>query len=413
MPRRIQPSQIADVLPRGARVLVQGGAGESAVLADAIEALGLERPDLSFLGVFIPGVNERTYGAEHGRALTTFFLTGALKRIGDNVQFLPLAYTEILQMLRAEKIDAAIFTASLPDERRACSFGVAVDFLAELWPQIPVRVAHLNAAMPRTHGWAGIPYGELSAVVELDAPLLELREGAADGVSDAIAERAASFVENGGVVQAGIGRLPGACMRALSRKRDLRIHSGFVSDWAVDLLEAGALTPGAPITTGLAIGSTRLYAAAASPQFVFKPVSCTHSASVMAWLSGLVTVNAALEVDLLGQGYAECRSDGLSSGPGGSTDFARGAKLAGGTRMVVLPAEAKGGAVTRIVAPGEGRGPVSLSRFDIDVVVTQHGAADLRCCSHDERARRLIMVASPVHREALQAAWRRYSEAAR
>jgi acyl-CoA hydrolase len=413
MPRVIQPNQIADALPRGARVLVQGGAGESTLLADAIDALGAERPDLNFVGVFIPGVNERTYGAERGRALTTFFLTGALKKISEKVEFLPLAYTEILARLRPEKIDAAIFTAAPPGADDACSFGVAVDFLADLWPGIPVRIVHLNPTMPRTRGHAGIPYDVLTAIVEIGAPLLQLREDAPDSVSSAIAERVASFVENNGVVQAGIGKLPGACMRALSQKRGLRIHSGFVSDWAVDLLEAGALAGDAPITTGLAIGTPRLYEAAAAQNFSFKPVSFTHSASVMAELRGFVTVNAALEVDLLGQAHAECGPDGLISGPGGATDFARGAKLAGGTRVIVLPADAKAGAVTRIVGPGEGRGPVSLSRFDIDVVVTQHGAADLRGCSHDQRARRLIEVASPAHRGPLEAAWRRYREAAR
>ena len=66
------------------------------------------------------------------------------------------------------------------------------------------------------------------------------------------------------------------------------------------------------------------------------------------------------------------------SGAGGASDFARGARAAGGMRIVALAASASRGAVSRIVAPGEGRGPVSLGRMDTDIVVTEHGAADLR-----------------------------------
>lgn len=87
-------------------------------------------------------------------------------------------------------------------------------------------------------------------------------------------------------------------------------------------------------------------------------------------------------------------------GPGGATDFARGARAGGGVRIIALPASA--GENSRIVPAGEGRGPVSLSRFDIDIVVTKHGAADLRGLSHPARAAALIGVGSPSHQSRLQ-----------
>ena len=112
-----------------------------------------------------------------------------------------------------------------------------------------------------------------------------------------------------------------------------------------------------------------------------------------------------MEVDLFGQSYAELGPSGLVSGAGGASDFARGARAAGGVRIVALAASASGGAVSRIVGPGEGRGPVSLSRADTDVVVTEHGAADLRGLDHDERAHALIAIAPPAHRERLGQQW--------
>jgi hypothetical protein len=182
-------------------------------------------------------VNTNTYGAAKGCAVTTFFLTPELKAAGGGVEFLPIGYNDIALRLRASPPDAALFMASPPDAAGACSFGVAVDFLAELWPSVPIRIAHLNPDMPRTRGTPGIPFDSLTAFIEARTPLITLADAADDATRKAIGARVAVLVPDGAAVQAGIGNIPGACMRALAGKKGLRIHSGFVSDWAVDLLE--------------------------------------------------------------------------------------------------------------------------------------------------------------------------------
>jgi acyl-CoA hydrolase len=93
------------------------------------------------------------------------------------------------------------------------------------------------------------------------------------------------------------------------------------------------------------------------------------------------------------------------SGPGGASDFARGIWAGGGLRILALAASAAKGAISRVIAPGASSGPVSLGRMDTDVVVTEYGAADLRGLDHQERARALIAVAAPLHRERLGEAW--------
>jgi acyl-CoA hydrolase len=403
MPRTIQPSNLAEVLPRGGVTLVQGGAAESLLLADAAEALGAGE----FVGAFLPGINKRTYGAGKGANVTTFFQTPELKAAGGGVNFLPLSYTEILARLSSMRIDAALFMISPPDAAGQCSFGVSVDFLAELWPRIPVRIAHINPNLPCTHGHPGIPYAELTAVLEAPALLINVTD-TEDDTARAIAAHVAALVPDGATIEVGIGKAPNACMRALAGKRDLRIHTGLIGDWALDLLDSGAISKTAPIRTGLAAGSQRLYAEVSSPRFEFRPVSYTHSALVMSKLERFVTINSALEIDLLGQAYSECGPTGLMSGPGGAADFARGAKLAGGLRVLVLPSDAQRGQTSRIVGAGAGRGPVSLGRLETDVVVTEHGAADLRDLSHDARAHALIGVAAPAHRAELTELWARY-----
>jgi acyl-CoA hydrolase len=112
-----------------------------------------------------------------------------------------------------------------------------------------------------------------------------------------------------------------------------------------------------------------------------------------------------LEVDLFGQAFAEMGPNGLMSGPGGASDFARGVWAAGGLRILAFAASAAKGKISRIVAPGEAAGPVSLGRMDSDIVVTEYGVADLRGLDHGERARALIAIAPPEHRESLADRW--------
>lgn len=397
----IEAERAIAALPPNARVLVQGGASESLALAEAFERAG--RRDLAFTGVFFPGVNRQTYGAAGGARVTTFFMTPELKAAGPNVEFLPLSYTDIGAYLRAARFDACVSMLTPPDQHGMCSFGPAVDFLAELWPQIPIRIAHINANLPRTN--AGAPFDVLSHAIESPTPLWQAPPERDDQVTQSIAQHFSELVPDGATLQAGIGKLPGACLCALAGKRGLRVHSGLVGDWVIDLMEAGALAD-APVVTGLALGTDRLYAALNAPRFVFKPASHTHAPLVMSSLANFITLNSALEVDLLGQVHAEVGVEGIASGPGGALDFARGAKLAGGVRVIALPASAAKGAVSRIVAAG--RGPVSLSRFDSDIIITEFGAADMRGLGHDSRAEALIAIADPNHRESLRAAWGAY-----
>jgi acyl-CoA hydrolase len=125
----------------------------------------------------------------------------------------------------------------------------------------------------------------------------------------------------------------------------------------------------------------------------------------VASIDRFVAVNSAIEVDLFGQVYAEMTPEGLTSGPGGASDFARAAWCGGGLRIIALPATAARGTISRIVGPNAGAGPVSLGRMDTDVVVTENGAADLRGLTHRDRARALINVAAADHRTELMRCW--------
>jgi acyl-CoA hydrolase len=404
-PRRIDPDDLAAVLPPGGRTLVVACAAESRVLADAVTRAGEALGAMTFTGVLVPGLNTRNYLANASCRFESFFMTPELKAAGEAVKFLPLCYGDILARLRAMEIDAALFMATPPDADGFCGFGPTVDFLADLWPKIPTRIAHLNPLLPRARGPCAIPFTQLTAFIDAEQDLLGFPVGSADPVADTIAGYVARWIGDGATVQTGLGKIPTSSLRALRGRRNLRIHSGLIPDAVVDLEDARALAPGEAVTGGVAIGSRRLYDRVGGERYRFHPVSYTHFPRVIAEIENFVALNSALEVDLFGQAYSEMGLSGLMSGPGGASDFARAAWAAGGLRIVALAASAAKGKISRIVAPRANPGPISLGRMDTDVVVTEFGAADLRGLPHGERARALISIAPPDHRESLEQAW--------
>ncbi|MDB5697905.1 MAG: hypothetical protein JWN69_709, partial [Alphaproteobacteria bacterium] len=393
---------VPGMLPPDGLVYVQGCSGESRLIADAVMKAGEALGPITFTGIFVPGLNRCTYVANAACRTRTFFMTPELRAAEGQVDFLPLCYQDVRAHLGAAPIGAALFQVAPPDANGLCSFGPVADFLPDLWERIPLRIAHVNPSLPRTSGPA-IPVEALAAVIEQEEALAGSDEGAGDAVAALIADHIAHLVPENATLQTGLGKIPGAGLRALRDRRGLRIHSGLIGDAVLDLLEAGALAAENPITAGVAIGSERLYSAIANPAFAFRPVSYTHDPRVIARLPNFVAINSAIEVDLYGQAHAELTRRGLLSGPGGASDFARGARLGGGLRIVALPASAGDG--SRIVPAGEGIGPVSLGRMDVDIVVTEHGAADLRGLDLDLRAEALIGIAAEDQREALARSW--------
>lgn len=407
---RFDPAKLADVLPPGGLTLVSSCSAESAILADAVMAAGEALGAMTFSGIFVRDLNRRTWLANPDCRVLTFFMTRELKAAGEQVEFLPLCYQDILRYYRHRKPSAALFMCSPPDENGNCSFGSEVAFIADLWREIPVRIAHINPLMPRTPGDIGIPFAEITAYFESSQPLLESVGGGPDLVAEVIAAYIVPHVRNGATLQTGLGKIPDAVMRGLTGHRDLRVHTGLMGDGLLELVASGAMAEGSSALVGVAIGGAALYAGISNPAFQFRPVSVTHGLAAHAAIDNLVTINSAIEVDLLGQAYAELTPKGLMSGPGGASDFARGARLGDGLRIVALPASAAGGSISRIVAPGSGAGPVSLGRMDIDLVVTEHGVADLRDKTYAMRAEALITIASPAHRDLLQVAWTDYAK---
>jgi acyl-CoA hydrolase len=204
--------------------------------------------------------------------------------------------------------------------------------------------------------------------------------------------------------------VPDAILRLLHDRRDLGIHSGMIGDGLVDLVEAGVITNAKkPIDTGISItgaliGTKRLFEFAnRNPKIGMRGSPYTNNEAVLTQLPHLVTINSALEVDLTGQVNAEQSGPQYLGGTGGQVDYVRGgSRSSGGHSIIALPATAKGGKLSRITTVLSG--PVTTARSEVDVIVTEFGAAELKGQTLAARARRLVAIAHPDFRAELDEA---------
>jgi acyl-CoA hydrolase len=305
--------------------------------------------------------------------------------------------------------DVAFVQVSPADADGNHSFGLISDHVRAAVETARVVVAEINDQVPYTYGEL-LPASKIDYAVHVSRPPVEVPPGRIGAADEAIAKYAAAYIGDGAVVQAGVGAVPDALLRQLRDRRDLGVHSGMIGDGLVDLVEAGAVTnarkridQGISIT-GALIGTRRLYDFAhRNPLIRMCTTGYTHDAAVLARLDDLVTINSALEVDLTGQVNAEQSGSAYLGGTGGQVDFVRaGMNSPGGHAIIALPATAKGGTVSRITAALSG--PVTTARSDVDVIVTEFGAAELRGQTLAERTRRLIAIAHPGFREDLERA---------
>jgi 4-hydroxybutyrate CoA-transferase len=417
MPQKIEAERLADLLRPGMTVFVQGASGEPAPLLHALAAAPEASRGVHYVGCRIPGVNRIDPASFHSDArLTSFFVFGDIARSegAGKERFLPLHYTGIWTYLAGLQIDLALIQVAPPDGHGRCSLGVSVHFVPAVLGQAKAIVAEVNAAMPRPAQSFEIDLDRLDYVVETERPLMALTSGDRDLVIDRIGQNVASLIEDGDIVQIGIGKVPAAVLASLREHRDLGLHGGLVSDEVAELHAAGVLTgarkshePATMVCTA-ALGSERVYEwAGRCRDLRFAPVSHTHDIRVIAQIDNFVAINSVLAVDLCGQANAEMLGGRQVSGTGGLLDFVRGARLSRGGRSILALPSTAGGRASRIV-PRLGEGDiVSCPRADADIVVTEHGIAHLRERSVDERADALITIADPVFRDGLADRWAR------
>jgi acyl-CoA hydrolase len=330
------------------------------------------------------------------------------------VELVPNNFSEMRAILRERTTDPLILAAASPPDRHGYfSLGVSADYVASFIGRARFFL-EANRQMPRTFGRNQLHISQVVGWSEADYPLVELASPEVTDVDLQIADRVAERIPNGATIQVGIGSTPNAIMRRLVDHQHLGIHTELISDGVMDLVERGVVSGVAKQlnrtkTVGtFALGSKRLYDFLdENAAFELWPVRYVNDPRVIAQETNFVSINSTIAVDLLGQCASETVAGTYYSSSGGQADFARGAMYSdGGQGFVVLHSTTSRHA-SKIVAQLAAGDVVTTLKNTVDKVVTEWGVAELRGRSIRERAKALIAIAHPDHRDHLTTEARR------
>jgi acyl-CoA hydrolase len=307
------------------------------------------------------------------------------------------------------RADVVFSMASPMDEKGYFSLSLGADYTLAAVAKARAVVLEVNPNVPYANGNCLVHISQVTALIESSDPVMEVGLPTIGPVQEAIGKYVADMIDDGSTLQIGYGGIPDAVVMQLTRKRDLGVHTEMIGDGILTLIEAGAVTnrkknylPGKMVAT-FALGSQKLYQFMnRNPALEIHPVDFTNDPYLASKNDKLITINATLQIDLLGQCGSESLGSVPYSGTGGQSDFVRAANRSrDGKAFIVLPSTAKSDSITRIVPTLTAGTHVSTSKNDINYVVTEFGVAQLRGKSAKQRAQELIGIAHPDFRAEL------------
>lgn len=339
-----------------------------------------------------------------GVAVDAFFPSGPFASADGlaqrNGRYLRTTLYELASALESgsRPVDVALAQATPARDGRH-SLGVTVDFIHPAAQRAQHVVLEVNPLTP----WTG-EHGTIAAgpnVIAVSGDGAGHSGGALRAGQEAFATHLLPWIPDGATLEFGIGQwFPPLVPQLAASRRSLRLHTGQVGQWVRQLIDAGALDSGTPIVGTGAAGDADFYRFIdANPAIELSPATMTHDPARLKSLPLFRAVNSVFEVDLLGQANSELAPNGAMGGIAGLPDFARGASAnPEGLSIVVLSSTARD--QSRIVPRVSSPIP-SLASGEIDVIVTEHGSADLRGLSPADRASAIVGLADPAHRPAL------------
>ena len=276
--------------------------------------------------------------------------------------------------------------------------------------QATTIILEVNKNVPRFSGSIKINLKHVSALYEVDTPIMYIPRSVPTETDKAIAAYVAEHIHDGDCIQMGIGGMPDTVANSLFDKHDLGLHTEMFTSVCADLIEAGVITGKYKnLDRGLHVGTFTLGDKRAydilerDPDVLFRPASYTNDPFNIAKNDNMVSVNTALEIDLTGQICSESIGPIQWSGTAGAWDFAYGASQSkGGRGIIALSATAKGGAISRIKSTLTPGSVVTIPRTIADIIVTEYGVAYMRGRTVRERAEQLINIAHPDFRAQLR-----------
>ncbi|MDO8630654.1 MAG: GNAT family N-acetyltransferase [Phycisphaerales bacterium] len=394
----------------GDRVFVGSGAGEPQLLVEALSSRA-DLADTEIVHILTLGL--ATYAdprlARRFRHNAYFIGPNVRDAVAEGrADYTPIFLSEIAGLFRTGRvvIDVAMISVSPPDEHGYCSYGVSTDIVMPAAECAKIVIAEVNSTMPRGLGDCFIHVRDIDMLVPSDMPILEAPQGKPDALSESIARHIANLIEDGATLQLGIGTIPDAVLHFLHGFKNLGIHTEMFSDGLIPLVEQGIVTNSektihrGKIVASFVMGSRKLYDFIDNnPVVEFHPTEYVNDPFIIAQHDKMISINAAIEVDLTGQVCADSLGTLFYSGIGGQVDFTRGAaRSKGGKPIIALPSTAENETISRIVPNLKQGAGVVTSRGDVHYVVSEYGSAYLHGKNIRERATALIQIAHPKFR---------------
>lgn len=406
------------LIKSGDHVFVQGSCSIPETLIAALARRGNELRDVVLYNAFALGRRVSPLcdpALKDSFLIDSFFVSNAVRGWVNQgyATTTPRFFGQVPQLFRDGTIplDVALINCSMPDKDGYVSFGVSADITPAAVEMAKIIIAQINPQMPFTYGDSVIHSSRLTAIVMTNDPLAQTPATEPTEKELAIGRYIAEEIPDGAVLQVGVGAIPNAVLHSLSSHKHLGLHTEALTDGMVDLIVNGVvdnslkqLEKGRSVAS-LALGTRRLYDFIDhNPSIVMRDIAWVNDPFVIAKNHNMAAINSCLEIDLSGQVCADSIGTRIYSGVGGQQDFVYGSSrsVGGQSFITMLSTTASGQSkIKPVLTLGAG---VVTTRFQTNWVVTEYGAVNLRGRNMIDRARMLISIAAPEHREALDRA---------
>jgi len=371
----------------------------------------------------LPFANGEFYMNEAYRTsfqLDTWFYSNTLRKAHShgNISFIPNhLHFAGKKRLDYKKPDLFIGAATMPDKNGFVSLSLSNVYEKSMIDAATIVALEINPNFPRTFGDMEVHISDVDYLIEASYEAPTIPNADPNEKDTVIGNLIASEIHDGDTIQLGIGGIPNAVSKALFNKKDLGIHTEMFTSGMMDLIKAGAINgkkkslhPGKHVCC-FALGTKELYDFIDdNPSVMILDGGYVNDPAIIGLNDNQVSINSTLEIDLTGQCASESIGTQQFSGTGGQSDTAVGAQNAKNgrsfmalysTAMVKNPITGEKLESSKIVVTLKPGAAVSLSRNDVDYVVTEFGMVSLRGTSIRERAHLLISIAHPKFREDL------------
>ncbi len=418
--KMITAKQAVGLIKSGQRVFIGSGCGEPQHLVQTLTEMAGSFSGLEIVRLLgretasLTAIADRT--KDTSLNIRSIYLGSAKSEsIARQKRFItPMNMSDVpgLFITRKMPLNVALIQVSPVDDFGWMSLGISVDVTMAAARSADLVIAQVNPKMPRVMGQSFIHVNYVDYIVEHEEDLLSVpptREVTA--AASEIGSHIAHLIEDGSTLQIGLDAASQATVRGLSNKKDLGIHSQFLTDDIMHLYAKGVITNQkkglneGKMVASMAVGSRDLYEFLNdNPAIDFHPSDYVNDPYVISRHNRMVSLNVAYCMDLTGQVSAEASAATRFAGVSGIPDFVRGARRSPGGKSILMLMSTRTGAegkpVSTIVPSLDGTAVV-VPRGDVHYVVSEYGAVNLFGKSLQERVIAMIAIAHPDFREEL------------